>query len=155
MQDLVHVAGTDRHHRLVASRALAEGETILEPRGVPVAVPTRHSLQVGVATHLEAPPGLPFATLARDYPWRFLNHSCAPNAAFDGRVFVALRRIAAGEEVTFDYDTTEDEISTPFDCRCGSVACRGSGVRGFRFLDEEARRRLAPILAPHLLDPVS
>jgi uncharacterized protein len=34
---------------------------------------------------------------------RWLNHSPAPNAAFDGFELYALAPIAAGEEITFDY----------------------------------------------------
>jgi hypothetical protein len=43
-------------------------------------------------------------------------------------VFVALRDIAAGEELTHDWATTDDDDYT-LECRCGSVACRG-GIRG-------------------------
>jgi len=34
---------------------------------------------------------------------RFLNHSRSPNTWFDGRELYALRNIAAGEELLFDY----------------------------------------------------
>lgn len=34
---------------------------------------------------------------------RWLNHSDTPNSAFDGFELYALRDIAAGEEITFDY----------------------------------------------------
>ncbi len=64
-------------------------------------------------------------------PWnpaRFLNHSCSPNceAKPDGeRVwFVALRDIAAGEELTFNYGyDLEDYREHP--CRCGATDCVG------------------------------
>jgi hypothetical protein len=43
-----------------------------------------------------------------DFPDRHVNHSCDPNAyeLFDsgGSYFVARRSIAAGEEITFDYN---------------------------------------------------
>jgi SET domain-containing protein len=55
----------------------------------------------------------------------FSNHSCDPNLAVQGQiVFVALRDIAAGEELTHDWATTDDDDYT-LECRCGSVACRG------------------------------
>lgn len=57
-------------------------------------------------------------------PLRFVNHSCAPSAAWYGKELRALRILQAGEEVTFDYTETESEISTPFACRCGSINCR-------------------------------
>ena len=55
----------------------------------------------------------------------FSNHSCDPNIGVQGQiVFVALRPIAVGEELTHDWATTDDDdYSLP--CRCGAAACRG------------------------------
>jgi SET domain-containing protein len=40
----------------------------------------------------------------------FSNHSCEPNIGVQGQiVFVAMRDIAAGEELTHDWATTDDE----------------------------------------------
>jgi SET domain-containing protein len=39
-------------------------------------------------------------------------------------VFRALRSVAAGEEVSWDYETFESELSNPFECRCGASNCR-------------------------------
>jgi hypothetical protein len=59
----------------------------------------------------------------------FVNHSCAANCQteeIDGRVFImALRNIAAGEEITYDYclyDGGDDEAF----CNCGTKKCRGT-----------------------------
>ena len=53
-----------------------------------------------------------------------LNHSCDPNLGVQGQiVFVALRDITAGEELTFDYAMTDDE---PYEMECN---CRVSGCR--------------------------
>ena len=38
--------------------------------------------------------------------------------------FVALREIATGEELTYDWATTDD-AAYAIKCRCGSAACRG------------------------------
>jgi D-alanine-D-alanine ligase len=57
--------------------------------------------------------------------WAPQNHSCAPNTAMDGLNMVALRAIAAGEELTLDYAELLDEESEPFECRCGAPSCRG------------------------------
>lgn len=59
-----------------------------------------------------------------------LNHSCEPNLALQGQVvYVALRDIGIGEELTADYAMTDDE---PYEmnCRCGSQSCRGI-ITGF------------------------
>lgn len=60
----------------------------------------------------------------------FFNHSCEPNCGFSGQVFlVAMRDIAAGEEITFDYAMTVSEsvgsdMVFSMDCACGSPRCR-------------------------------
>ncbi len=38
---------------------------------------------------------------------------------------LAIRDIAAGEEICFDYSTTLDEEDFTMVCRCGSPSCRG------------------------------
>jgi uncharacterized protein len=54
-----------------------------------------------------------------------LNHSCEPNLGLQGQiVYVALRDIAAGEELTFDYAMACDEPEDMI-CRCGAPSCRG------------------------------
>ena len=69
----------------------------------------------------------------------FLNHSCDPNCETeedDGRIFIkAIRNIAAGEELTYEYhlhDSDDDDC----DCHCGAAQCRGT-----MFSDEEVARR--------------
>jgi hypothetical protein len=64
-----------------------------------------------------------------EYAESFINHSCDPNAevAWSGDVatLVAIRNIATGEEITFDYGTVippRDDFT--FSCNCGAVKCR-------------------------------
>jgi len=55
----------------------------------------------------------------------FINHSCAPNLGIRGQiVFVALRDIRAGEELTYDW-AMEENNHDPTRCRCGARRCRG------------------------------
>jgi len=63
--------------------------------------------------------------------WAPQNHSCDPNAAFDGLNVLALKNISKGQELTLDYAQFLDENMEPFDCQCGSLGCRGriSGIR--------------------------
>jgi uncharacterized protein len=60
----------------------------------------------------------------------FHNHSCEPNVGPEGQIsFVALRAIAAGEELTTDYATiVHDEKRYPLEmpCSCGTAKCRGT-----------------------------
>lgn len=54
-----------------------------------------------------------------------INHSCDPNVGFRGNVvYVALRDIAAGEELSHDYAMERSDDYT-LDCHCGSPLCRG------------------------------
>ena len=58
----------------------------------------------------------------------YLNHSCDPNCEVDeikGRVWIfAVRDIAAGEELVWDYNLYDDDDPAP--CHCGSSKCRGT-----------------------------
>ncbi len=59
----------------------------------------------------------------------FMNHCCAPNCETEEeeeRIFVvALRDIAAGEELTYEYNLYDSEDATQ-DCYCGAKNCRGT-----------------------------
>jgi len=66
---------------------------------------------------------------------RWINHSCDPSCEADeqdGRIFIkALRNIAAGEELSYDYGLIIDEpytekLLSEFPCWCGSSDCRGT-----------------------------
>lgn len=66
---------------------------------------------------------------------RWINHSCEPNCEAreeKGRVFIhALRDIARGEELNYDYGLVIDErmskaLKKAYECRCGSAHCRGT-----------------------------
>ena len=59
------------------------------------------------------------------HPVNFINHSCEPNAGYDGADhIVALRRISAGEEIRMDYGTYSFSFDHDFTCTCGAWACR-------------------------------
>lgn len=74
---------------------------------------------------------------------RWINHSCAPNCEaiqeenakgkkHKDKVYIhALRDIAAGEELSYNYGIVLDEPYTPalkklWECRCGSAKCTGT-----------------------------
>ena len=58
----------------------------------------------------------------------YINHSCRPNAfmqiLYDHILFIALRDIRPGEEITIDYESTLH--SDDKRCICGSSDCRGT-----------------------------
>ena len=54
---------------------------------------------------------------------RYLNHACEATCLSPGYGFeIAVRDIAAGDELTDDYGTLNIDVA--FDCRCGSPRCR-------------------------------
>lgn len=130
--------------------AFAAGAEILTVTGRAADAPSRFSIQVGLDEHLEPGDETGISPAATRFPWRFLNHSCAPTAMLSGRRLLARVPLAIGDEVTFDYDTTEWTMAEPFDCGCGHVGCRGR-VAGYRHLGAGVRAALAPLVAPHLL----
>jgi len=80
-----------------------------------------------------------------------INHSCAPNAGFsagDG-VLYALRDIAAGEEIGWDYSTSLSEAGWQLECSCGAANCRKI-VRPWGELPDADRERLRPIALAYL-----
>jgi hypothetical protein len=136
--------------RLFAVARFAPGAPVIPVSGELTAHPSRYSVQIGRRRHIDIPgsAALSPARLRALYPWRFLNHSCEPNTVLRGREFVALRPIEPGEEVTFDYNTTEYEMAEPFTCECGT--CGGRTIGGFARLSPAEREKLAPYIAPHL-----
>lgn len=63
-------------------------------------------------------------------------HSCNPNTIvnMETQEFIAARDIQAGEYITMDYETTEDELFRKFYCECKSANCRGY-IRGKKYLN--------------------
>ncbi len=84
----------------------------------------------------------------------FSNHSCDPNLAVQGQiVFVALRRIAAGEELTHDWATTDDDDYT-MTCRCGAPTCRGV-ITGKDWQNTELQQRYRGMFSWYLRGKIS
>jgi uncharacterized protein len=58
----------------------------------------------------------------------YINHSCEPNAfmkvLYDHILFIAMRDITAGEEITIDYYSTLHSDTKR--CTCGAHSCRGT-----------------------------
>ncbi len=84
---------------------------------------------------------------------RFINHSCAPNCEAEierGRVFIyALRDIAAGEELCYDYayqrsgDETEADEEL-YRCLCGAAECRGSIMEPLAEMQKRIKKSARP-----------
>jgi SET domain-containing protein len=70
----------------------------------------------------------------------FVNHTCDPNCETDqinNRIWIiALRNIAAGEELTYDYNLFDADLGELAPCYCGSPKCRGT-----MYSEEEVARQ--------------
>jgi len=115
---------------------------------------TRTSIQVTELFHAEA-----------DDCIRFANHSCQPNAAviskyIDGAAYVTIllvsvRDIIGGDEIQFDYASTETTLTKGLlfaPCLCNSPLCR-KVLTGFSELTPTQKDQVAATLpvASHIL----
>lgn len=126
-----------------ALQPISQHSVIFYLRGNISARPSKYTIQLGSNEHLTFPVKRK-TNDALDYCWQYLNHRCEPNGYINTteRSFRALRDIAPGEEITFNYLTTESEMAMPFDCNCCSPNCFGF-IQGRNFLTREQADRLA------------
>jgi len=82
-----------------------------------------------------------------------INHSCDANCGqLDSVTLVAMRDIAAGEQLTFDYamsSTAPGLVVDAFNCLCGAKTCRGR-VQPGDWMRSEIQDRYWPYFAPHM-----
>lgn len=80
-----------------------------------------------------------------------LNHSCEPNCGLSGsQLLVAMRDIAPGEELTFDYAMCDASDYDEFTCLCAAATCRGV-VSGSDWRDPALQERYAGWFSPYLV----
>jgi SET domain-containing protein len=81
-------------------------------------VPTYDAVYLGNGKHR-------VSTVSREEdPSNYGNHSCNPNIASVGDEMIALRDIAAGEELTIDYAELSPKTWS-MKCNCGAMNCTG------------------------------
>jgi uncharacterized protein len=84
----------------------------------------------------------------------YTNHSCDPNIGVRGDItFVALRNIRAGEELTHDWATTDDDDYS-VQCKCGSIQCRGT-LTGKDWQRPELQARYAGYFSAYLQEKIA
>lgn len=95
----------------------------------------------------------PVAEEEREGSMIFSNHSCEPNICVRGEItFVALRDIAAGEELTHDWATTDDD-GYEMECRCGAAVCRGT-VTGQDWRRHDLQEKYGRRFSSYLLEKI-
>jgi hypothetical protein len=113
---------------LFATAAISKGEVVVVKGGYILTRDQRDRIGQALGpTEIQITEDLfigPSALNEREGGMMHLNHSCEPNLGLQGQiVFVAIRDIAAGEELTIDYAMTDDE-PYEMECKCGSETCR-------------------------------
>jgi hypothetical protein len=112
---------------ITLAKAIAKGET------------EGNVLQIGPSSYIDL-----------EAPSVFGNHSCRPNSGLRDQVFChALRDIAKGEEIFYDYSTTMSERRWTMQCQCGTPLCRGV-IGDFHDLPLRLQRRY---LAMRIVQP--
>jgi SET domain-containing protein len=98
-----------------AKEEVAANSILIKLKGVLSSNPTKYSIQLGKDTHLNLP-GDKKNIQDPDLYWIYLNHGCEPNGYIntEDNTFRALRDIQKGEELRFNYFTTEYEFASPF-----------------------------------------
>jgi len=116
---------TSKGVRLVSRKAFARCDAVW-PLSGRLASQSERTIQVGATAHVEED----------ERGLALLRHSCEPNVVVDtSALFMvfALRDIAAGEELTCFYPSTEWDMVRPFVCGCGAPQCVRF-VAGARYL---------------------
>ena len=84
----------------------------------------------------------------------YTNHSCSPNLGIRGSViFIALRDIAGGEELTHDWCMTDDDDYS-MACQCGSPTCRRT-LTGKDWQKPNLQRRYAGYFSAYLAKKIA
>ena len=126
-------------YSLIAGKAFVKGELVYQFSAQLVhPTPTYQSIQIGVNKHT-----LDIGLMS------CMNHSCDPSTIIHTKYLtvVAARCIAAGEELTFFYPSTEWDMARPFACRCQAPRCLRF-VTGAKHLTFEALKRY--FINPHI-----
>ena len=139
---------------LIAVEPIAAGEVVAVKGGHILTTEALHALPERLqASEVQIADG--FHLVALDEPeyepvMLFINHSCEPNVGFAGNiVLVAMRDVAAGEELTTDYalfDDTDDTMT----CHCGTPSCRGT-IDGRDWRRPDLQHRYGPYFSWYLL----
>ncbi len=109
----------ENYKGLFADKAYESGSVILYLDSHYVSEPTRTSIQVG-NEHIESKKG------------GYMNHHCDPNTKivmpnFTMPFVSAIRNIEIDEELTFNYEITEEKLASPFKCDC-----HGKWIKGYK-----------------------
>lgn len=134
---------------LFALRDFVKGEVVFVAYGPIVKEPTIYTIPIDWGLFIDP-------TLPEDNLSQYICHSCEPNLGVRARsIFVAMRDIQEGEEVTIDYAMIVPEYGEKFadveaSCKCGKPACRGK-LGSYYGLSDELKSRYKGYISEYLL----
>ena len=132
------VAGNSHIDRkgVFTDRKFKKGSTVYVLQGKEISIPAIEQVYLNGLTRISAD-GFQLSEdryLFLDTFSGYINHSCNPTCGvIEKSTLKALRDIAEGEEITYDYSTVEwtpqsyqeyDSNEWPMQCRCGEKSCR-------------------------------
>jgi hypothetical protein len=91
---------------LFTTKMYLQNETIFTLSGTEYSYPTRESIYVGKINGNDVH--------VHDMFGQWINHSFNPSTVINGYNVVALRNMNIGDEITFDYNTNEINMASPF-----------------------------------------
>ena len=140
-----------RGHGSIASDSISTGEVVAAFGGRCVTADEFDLLPVSQQVRsLQIDDNLYIAGAPEPEPADFINHSCNPNCILTGNVvLVAGRDIGIGEELVYDYATSDGSDYDEFECMCGSDQCRGQ-VSGHDWMLPELQLRYRGSFSPYL-----
>lgn len=145
---MIKIKGTvSRGNGVFAAKAFKKGDVVLVKRIVEECTSNHaHAAQYGIDKFVR-----------HDEVSANVNHSCDSNCGTKvdetgRRTLVAIRDIAEGEEITFDYAMENYTIEHfPPQCMCGSANCRGK-ITGWKDLPKEKKEEYRPWAVPYLFE---
>jgi len=85
---------------------------------------------------------------------KYINHSCEPTAWWESYgTLTARRNIEEGEEVAYDYSTSDITLTYKMECLCGSESCRGI-VTNKDYLNPDFQKKYANHLPAHVVEAI-
>ncbi len=96
----------------------------------------------------------PVTSEERELSMLYSNHSCDANIGMRGEItFVAMRDIRAGDELTHDWCTTDDDDYS-VKCNCRSSNCRGT-LTGKDWQRPDLQKRYAGYFSSYLAEKIA
>ena len=134
-----------------ASEPITAGETVAAFGGSCVSRSALDALSPNDRAHaIQIDEDLFMVSPVTTAPGETISHSCAPNCGISaGVLVVAMRYIAAGEQLSYDHAMSSGSDFYDFECRCATPSCRHK-VTGSDWMIPELQIAYRGYFSPYL-----